>query len=78
MDAATSLSAPDDGFRLRWRLTPLRLVGLLTMVALAVRLIGAGRDDTVVASARLLTAETVLVVLSGLGLAFGRRRPPSA
>ena len=40
MDAATSLSAPDDGLRLRWRLTPLRLVGLLTIVALAVRLIG--------------------------------------
>ena len=40
MDAATSLSAPDDGFRLRWRLTPLRLVGLLTMLAIAVRLIG--------------------------------------
>lgn len=40
MDAATSLSTPDTGFRLRLRLTPLRLVGLLTMLALAVRLIG--------------------------------------
>lgn len=40
MDAATSLSAPGDGLRLRWRLTPLRLVGLLTMLALVLRLIG--------------------------------------
>ena len=40
MDAATSLSAPEDGLRLRWRLTPLRLVGLLTMLALVLRLIG--------------------------------------
>lgn len=40
MDAASSLSAPNDGLHLRWRLTPLRLAGLLTMLALAVRLVG--------------------------------------
>jgi hypothetical protein len=46
----------------------------ITASVLAVRLAGAGRDDTIIASARLLTAETVLVVLCGLGLWLSRRR----
>jgi hypothetical protein len=46
----------------------------VTATVLLVRLIGAGRDDTILASARLLSAESVVVVLSGLGLALVRRR----
>jgi len=45
----------------------------VTAIVLAVRLIGAGRDDTVIASAKLLTAETVLVVLTSAGLALRRQ-----
>jgi hypothetical protein len=47
----------------------------ITAMVLAVRLAGAGSDDTLIASARLLTAETVLVVLCGLGLLLIRRHP---
>jgi hypothetical protein len=46
----------------------------VTAAVLAVRLIGAGRDDTVLASARLLAAESAVVALSAIGLALGRRR----
>ena len=40
MDAATSLSTAKRSSGFEWRVTPLRLVGLMTMLALAVRLIG--------------------------------------
>lgn len=46
----------------------------VTAVVLAVRLAGAGLDDTIIGSARLLTAETIVVVLCGLGLVLSRRR----
>ena len=42
MDAAAASSAPFAGTRLAWRVTPLRLGVLLTLTALAVRLIGIG------------------------------------
>ena len=40
MDAASSLRAPAGGFRLKWSVTPLRLVGALTLLTLLVRLTG--------------------------------------
>ena len=40
MDAASSLRAPVQGFRVAWRVTPLRLGAVLTLLALALRLIG--------------------------------------
>jgi len=40
MDAASSLRAPLQGFRLDWRITPLRLAAGLTLLALTLRLIG--------------------------------------
>jgi mannosyltransferase len=42
MDAASSLSAPGTGIRLKWLVTPLRLVAALTFLALALRLIHLG------------------------------------
>src|SRR5690242_4526247 len=40
MDGVSSLRAPVSGFRLRWRVTPLRLAAGLTLLALTLRLIG--------------------------------------
>ena len=40
MDAATSLDSPKEDFHLGWRVTPLRLAGALTLLAVTVRLIG--------------------------------------
>lgn len=40
MDAVTSLNAPKEGFRLGWRVTPLRLAAGFALLSLAVRLIG--------------------------------------
>jgi mannosyltransferase len=42
MDVASSLSAPKATIRLDWRITPLRLAALLSLLALAVRLVGLG------------------------------------
>ena len=42
MDAASSLSAPAAGIRLKWRVTPLRLAAGLAFLALALRLIHLG------------------------------------
>src|SRR5438094_3050973 len=42
MDAASALRGPVAGIRLNWRVTPLRLVAGLTLLALALRLIDLG------------------------------------
>jgi len=42
MDAAAASRSPSPGIRLNWRVTPLRLVILLTLLALGLRLIDLG------------------------------------